>query len=93
MALNASVEEEGRGAGRRRMRVDYYFSFLSFGQLRHFFSSLPLAPKRQCKWLAVAKGKQENKGQKGPFSTAKADVMATAIYHFFRQYNFLLLSC
>lgn len=85
MALNASVDDEGRGAGRRRMRVDYYFSFLSFGQLHHFF---PLSlQKGSVNGWQLLRGNKKIKDKKGPFITAKADVMATAIYYFFSEYK------
>lgn len=83
MALNASVDEEGRGAGRRRMRVDYYFSFLSFGQLHYFFPLSLLLQKGSVNGWQLLRGNKKNKGQKALFITAKADVMATAIYYFF----------
>lgn len=71
MALNASVEEEGRGAGRRRMRVDYYFSFLSFGQLRHFFPLSLLLQKGSVNGWQLLRGNKKIKDRKALLALPK----------------------
>lgn len=71
MALNASVEEEGRGAGRRRMRVDYYFSFLSFGQLRHFFPLSLLLQKGSVNGWQLLRGNKKIKDRKALLAQPK----------------------